>query len=452
MRTFFFLGVVLLALSSSIASAQKLRQITLEQAVNLAQERNIGVIQAENTLEAQESSRRATFGDFLPSLSASGDWSRNQNDRAAATSQTFGGATFTSPASFSVTNNFSVGLNLRVTLFNGFTNTANMNRASANVTVAEQSLYRTRQQTVYETTQLYLNVLRTRELLKVRDENLRRSQKQLERITESNKVGALSLADVYRQQVQVSNDELILVQAQNDYDKAKADLSFYLALSVIEDYDFSDPAVSSIVDTMDMRMVSERYRNVNVVMAEALKVRPDYRSAVESYNGAGSAVSVARGGHFPTISAFASRGYGSNEFSRLTDNKSTSWGLSISLPLFSGFRIDNQVEQAKVNERIAFEQMSQAERKVQIDIRKAMLDFEAAQKQIDLTQKSVKSAFEDRRIAEEKYNLGAGTLLDLIIANANYVSSESNKVNAVYNYYLVKKQLELATGTLQKNN
>jgi outer membrane protein len=192
-----------------------------------------------------------------------------------------------------------------------------------------------------------------------------------------------------------------------------------------------------------------RYRNVDSVVGGALKTRPDYLSSVEAHNSAGSSVTAAWGGHLPTLSAFASYGTSSDQFSRLWDNRTTTWGLQVSLPLFSGFRTDNLVQQAKVNERNALEQMKQAERKVQIDIRKAMLDFEAAQKQLDVTRKGVRSAQEDRRIAEEKYNLGAGTLLDLLIANANYVSALSNKVNGFYNYYFTKRQLEFSTGTLK---
>lgn len=416
--------------------------ITLDDAIRIALERNISVIQAENALEAQESNRLSAFGEFMPSLSLSGGWTRVQNT----------GTVFIQgvalPGVTRLYNSFSGGLSANMTIFNGFANTANLNRAQANVAAAENTLYRTRQQKVYETTQLYLNVLRTRELLKVSEENLKRSQKQLERIQESNRVGALSLADVYRQQVQVGSDELALIQAQSDYDKAKADLAFFLALDVMEDYDFSDATMSSEVDTNEFREVEQRYGNFYTLVREALQVRPDYLGAVESYNSASSGVAVARAGHLPSVSAFATYGYASDTLSKLTDNRSIRWGLQISLPLFSGFSVDNQWQQARINERNAYEQMKQVERQVQVDIRKALLDYEAAKKQIDVTQKSVRSAEQDRRIAEEKYNLGAGTLLDLLIASANYVSALSNKVNALYNYKLVKKQLEFATGTL----
>lgn len=422
---------------------QTAMQISLEQAIAIALERNIGVIQAENTLEAQQSSETAAYGDLLPSVNASGGWTRSQSKVV------FLPDIGTLPLSVtSVRNLFSTGLEARMTVFNGFANTASINRARAGTNAAEHSLHRTRQQAAFETTQLYLNVLRTKELLKVRVENLKRSTKQLERIEEANRVGSLSRADVYRQQVQVGNDELSLIQAQSDYDKAKADLAFYLALNVLEDHDFSDPTIPSDIDTAEFRVMNERYGDFYDLVQKALEVRPDYQSAVESYNSASSAVSVARGGHFPTVSAFASHGYTSDSLSQLDNNPSTRWGLQLTLPLFSGFRVDNQVQLARVNERNAYEQLKQAERKVQVDIKKALLDFEAAKKLIDVTQKSVQSAEQDRRIAEEKYNLGAGTILDLFIASANYVSAVSNRVNAVYNYNFVKKQLEFAAGTL----
>jgi outer membrane protein len=440
MRIMFVAG---LALAFNLAAQSQLRTITLDDAVAIALQGNIGILQAENALEAQESNRLSAYGGFLPSINASGNWNRSQSTTAFIP----GIGTLPLPVT-STRNSFQTGLSASLTLFDGFANTASLNRAQANVSAASHSLYRTRQQTAYETTQLYLNVLRTRELLKVREENVRRSQKQLERIQEANRVGALSLADVYRQQVQVGSDELALIQAQNDYDKSKADLAFYLSLSVVEDYSIADASIPSDIDTAQLREPDSRYGNYSGLVDQALKVRPDYLGAVESYNAAGSAVAVARSGHFPTISASASYGYTADTLKRLGDNSSTSWGLQISLPLFSGFRVDNQLQQARIAERNAYEAMQQTERRVQVDIRKALLDYEAAKKQIEVTKKSVRSAEEDRRIAEEKYNLGAGTLLDLIIANANYVSAVSNKVNAVYTYNLAKKQVEFAVGTL----
>jgi outer membrane protein len=63
-----------------------------------------------------------------------------------------------------------------------------------------------------------------------------------------------------------------------------------------------------------------------------------------------------------------------------------------------------------------------------------------------VSEAAVQSATEDRKIAEERYNLGAGTLLDLLTASANFVNAEANKVNASYNYVIARRNVEYSLG------
>jgi len=424
---------------------QASRTITLDQAIQIALERNISVVTAQNALQAQQSAVTAAYGSLLPSVSTSGSWQRAQRETQTSYIPGFGNLPI--PQS-TTTNSFNTSLSSSVVLFNGFANAGNVKRATANAVSAEHSLDRTRQGVVYQIQSLYLNLLRNEQLLKVSQDNLKRSQRQLEQIQEANRVGSRSLADVYRQQVQVANDELALIQAQNNYDKAKADLIFALGLNVTDEYEFRDPSIKSEADTTEFKAVLDRYQDYRSLVSEALTARPDYLSAIENVNAASSAVTVARGAHFPSISAFVSYGLNSSEIDKLRDNRNLLWGLNISFPLFNGWQTTNQVQQAKINLRNAEEQLSQAERQVQVDIKKSLLDLEAAQKQVQVTMESVISATEDRRIAEEKYNLGAGTLLDLLTANANYTLALSNKVNAAYNYFLIKKQVEYNLGKI----
>ncbi|MEE9187395.1 MAG: TolC family protein [Bacteroidota bacterium] len=346
------------------------------------------------------------------------------------------------------TNTFRTSASAGITIFDGFGNTSNLSRARAAALSAEFSLDRMKQTVVFSTTQLYLNILRTEQLLSVAEDNLKRSMRQLERIEESNRIGAVALADVYRQQVVVGNDEVAVIQVKNNYDRAVADLVYYLGLNALDEYRFEDPAIPTTIDTAEFFSVNDQYRDVRSLLDQALDLRPDYHSAIENVNRARSGVTAARAGHFPTVTGFSSYGLSSPEFSQLRDNRTVTWGISISFPIFSGWQVHNAVQQAKVDKKNSEESLNQAQRQIQVDLRISLLDLEAAQKRIEVSEKSVKSAEEDRRIAEERYNLGAGTLLDLLTANAQYTTAVSNKVNAGYDYILSKRQMEYFLGTL----
>lgn len=435
------------------ALSQQKKTLNLEGAINMALERNARIVQARNNLEAAQFGTQAAVGGLLPSLDANASFSRQQNWRDDPTGTVYynGVPIQAGGASFQAINNYSTGLNSRVILFNGFANTSNVSRARANAVASEYSLTRAEQSTIFLTTQYYLDVVRTYELLTVNEDNLKRSKRQLERITESNKVGAVALADVYRQQVQAGNDELALIQAQSNHEKAKADLIAFLGADfATEEYSIEMNGIPKDIDTSEFAAVNARYAGFENLVKTAIGKRPDYQASVENVNSADASVRIARAGHFPTVSASASYGYNNSDFDRLRDNKNLSFNLSVSLPIFSGFSTQYQIQQAQVQRNNAEEDLHQAQRQIAVDVRKALLDLEAAQKQVTVTQTSVQSAEMDRKIAEEKYNLGAGTLLDLLVAHANYTTALSNKVNAVTNYLLAKRGAEFALGTITK--
>jgi outer membrane protein len=424
----------------STVAAQQERVLTLTGAVDIARQRNVSVIQARNSAEASHTAVRAAYGGLLPTVSANGSYSTSTS--------------WQKPADGVTTNSFDAGLSARMTIFDGFSNTANVNRSQSNASSLEYSATRTEQSTIYQTHVLFLNVVRTYQLLKVSDDNLKWSKRQLERISESNKVGAVALADVYRQQVQVGTDELAVIQAQSNHEKSKQDLMAFLGVDFDATYSFDFSGIPEAIDTTEFAGVNARYTNFPTLVSDALKNRPDHLSSIEDVNSTSSSVTMAQAGHLPSVTATGSYGYagedGPNGYFPLSDSRGLRLRLDVTLPIFSGFSTQNQVDQAQAQQKNAAEGLRQSERQVTVDIRKALLDLESAEKQVGVTQTSVESADMDRKIAEEKYNLGAGTLLDLLIANANYTTALSNKVNAAIGYLLAKKQVEFAVGTISQ--
>ncbi len=438
-------ALTLLLAPGAALNAQS-QNLTLDQAVATALERNLQVTQAQNTIESAQSGVLEAKGNYLPTLSASGSWNRYQNDRPGTAPYYIGGILIPGASGFSVNNNFQTGLNLNYTVFDGFAREGTMTRASSNAQSAENDASRTRQAVAFQVQSTYLNVLRDEQLVKVSEENLRRDRRQLERITESNRVGALSVADVYRQQTIVAADELDLITTENNYNKAKADLLALIGLDVSGEYTIGDPSISVDIPLEEMDSTSARYDNFNLLSVRALAARADYLSARESSNAADGGVSVARSGYFPRVSASASYGLSNNEFSLLSESKNMSWGVNIQWTLFDGFGTNQALQSAIVQRKNTEVALLQKERDINAELKKALLDLEAARKQYEASQKGLVSASEDRRIAEERYNLGAGTLLDLLTANAGLVKAQADKVNAVYNYIIAQRNVEYVLG------
>ncbi len=453
MKSVFFI-IFCLVLGLSLVSAQQApRNITLDAAIQIALERNLLVIQQQNTFDAQQSRVTAAYGGLLPSIGANGSWNRSQINKFGPLIINNNPVILNGQVvmqNFSSTSNyFQAGIGANMTIFDGFANTSTVSQATSNAVAAEQDLYRTKQNTVYQAEAYYLTVLRNDALMKTAEDNLKRDQRQLDQITEMNKLGAKAIADVYRQRVQVGNDELNLIQAKNNLEKSKADLVLFLGLSISDEFDFSDPMIKPDIDTTEFAAINTQYSDFASMTQQALTTRPDYQSAVEALSAAGSSITMARSGYFPTVTASLNYGLSSQEINTMKDNKSLGWGVGIQIPLFNGFQRESQMQQAQAGYRTAEVALAQTERSVQVDVKKALLDLDAAQKAVTVSQENVLSADEDRKIQEEKYRLGASTLLDLLTANANYTTALSNKINAVYNYILAKKNVEVAIGTVK---
>ena len=278
-------------LAPGLTALAQPRIMTLEEVKNTALERNLNVIQAQNNYDAAGSGKLAAYGRYLPSLGASGSWQRNQYEGPIYTSS---GIAIPGSSSSQTVGSYSAGATASLTLFDGFYRESNLNRANAIATQDNLSVTRTRQSIVFQVESGYLNILRMGQLVLVSEENLKRDRRQLERIEESNRVGSLSLADVYRQQSQVAADELLLINSQNDFNKGKADLVALIGLDMNQEYVFADSTLAVQIDSVEVVATRARYQSFDGLTRRALSARADFQSVKVGLDAAQTGVTGAR--------------------------------------------------------------------------------------------------------------------------------------------------------------
>lgn len=439
----FLISLLTLILINNIYPQQSL---SLEKAINIALQKNSGLITNENELSRSEANLTAAYGRFLPSLNASGsfNWERTEADNVTIV---VGGIPFPGQTYQSESKSYGVGANSNLVLFDGLSNFANLSRSKNNVESVKLSIEQKKQEVVYQTITLYYAIVEADQLLKVREEDVKQQQKNLETIEERNRLGSVTKADVYQQQVQLGNAELQVIQQKNTLETAKSNLLFYLGLDVLENYTYSNALTNREKEILNTDINTE-YNRLTSLVSEALNNRKDYLAQklnLESYN---DNITIARSGHLPRLSGNINYSSFSNQVSTIFDSRNYSAGLTLSIPIFSGFSVSNAVQSAQVDAMNYELQVHDSERLIKQEIQKSFLNLEAAKKALTVTGKNVSAAEENLKIEQEKYNLGSGKLLDVLIANTQYQNAKTNYINAQFNYIRLSDELKYNLGVL----
>jgi outer membrane protein len=137
------------------------------------------------------------------------------------------------------------------------------------------------------------------------------------------------------------------------------------------------------------------------------------------------------------------------DFSDILDQRrGGSIGVSLSFPLFDGLRREQQVEQAQVQRLNAEYALEDQKLQVSLEVREAYLNYQTAVKQLDVTEKQLRAARQAREAAQERYNLGAASIVELTNANRNFVQAASQRIRARYNFIFQQKLIAYYVGNL----
>lgn len=135
-----------------------------------------------------------------------------------------------------------------------------------------------------------------------------------------------------------------------------------------------------------------------------------------------------------------------NKFPFSFQNEPLTLSAFVSLPIFSGFNRQLQVEQATSQRSDLDHQIRGLELQVRADVTEAYANLETAYQTVQLQKENTQRANEERRLARERYQLGAGTFLELLDSETLAAQADVDQIEAVYGFHQALTALEAALG------
>lgn len=428
------LTLVTAALTASHAAAQT-PGLTVQQCIDIALERNIGVITAKNNFGRARWDLWDAWGDALPNVSASARYGYNKS--FGKQYQPDLGIEVEVPG----TKSYSTGLSISMTLFDGGATWFNIKRSSLLKTASRNDLRQQILSTIYGVRQAYYALVSAQMLRRVQEDALARSKKQLEVTTSRYELGSASLSEKLKAQVNVANDSLTLLQRVNDIQTAEFNLN------VLMNRDVSLPV--NPVDTLARVDIS---RSLDNCIETALNENPSLKSTKASYDAARAGTKISRQSWVPRANMSLNWGWSTREsgewFSYDYDNGAYSFGINFSYGLFDGFSKKTTYSKAKLSELTARENY-EAERNVLIyNVRQAYLDIQKARLQHETAVLAELSAAEDMKLQQERYRLGASSILELLDAQVSLTNAQYSRISALYQLNLAVAAMARAMGQM----
>lgn len=415
-------GLVGLALAGPLAGQQV--EVSLDEAIRRALDAQPAMVSARGNAVNAGAARRTALGAFLPSVTVTGGASLNSRPRIDPNNPQI---------QIPPIWNYSSNLAASVDLFTGFRRMWNLRSSSATVDAREAGVVTQRFTTTLETKRVFYNAIATEELVRVAAAQVRRAEQQLQISIEKLHAGSATRSDSLRSTVDYGNARIALLQAQANLATAQATLGRQIGVDQPVRA-VPDSAMPPLPDTAALR-------------ATAIEAAPQVEQAEAEARAARASVWSARTQYIPRL--FLS--YGNNRQDTLlthafVNNAYHTWSIGLQWNLFNGFAREQQQVAAGVTRDLAEATAADARRGVNASLTQQIAALGTAHEQIAIARDNVAAGTEDLRVQQERYRVGAATILDLLTSQASLTQAEVNLVQARFNYLIARAQLEALVG------
>ena len=415
------IALMILATGTAFAAESEVVALNLAESIELALKNNQTIAQSLEDREVAHWQYKNARRQSGPTLSYNFSGSRYGASASGSPMQTG--------------NDFNNSLTLSMPIYHGGRLKNQRRQTLYALDSAELNLEDTKQEIKLQTTQAYYEILRCRDMMNVREEEVNALQEHLNKSTIRYREGVVAKSDILASTVSLADAKQNYVTARGEYEKSMANLNNIIGL----------PTETPLLIRDEMNYTTYEPTEENCV-EYALENRPDYFSAEYAIKQAEAAIKIAEAGRKPTIDASISKSAESDRIFKSDGNRNWQARVDLQWNIF-----DNGVTSASVNEMRARLKKTQSlatqlADSIQLEVHNTYIDLRTAEENISTTQIAVSRAEEDYHLAQVRYVEGVGTNLEVIDAQEKLTQARTNYFSSLYAYNVSKAALEKAMG------
>ena len=428
---------LLIILAGSINAQEYL---SIEDALVIGLEKNAGIIVARGNAEIAERQEGLGTAGFLPALDLSGNAAKTNSEVDTNSPFSFGNQERTS---------YNGQASINWILFDGlfmFYNNQKYGRLS------DQGQWRLRQSVENESVGIinaYYDLVRKSVQLKIAEEGQNISRLRMEQEAVRKDLGGASSTDYLSAMVTYNNDRLNVLRSQNNVEIARRQLNIVLG---------RDPNTSVAVDTL----IPVKVMQFDPDSLVQLAMKSNSSIIIQGYQSEISGLDVgnAWSGFMPRIAANGSYSYAEAETETESPDPARQFikqeqidkqiGLNMSWNLFNGNRDYINVQAAKINERNQEVLLADTRRRIVASIRNQTATYRNSIEAWEIASDNSEISATNLALFEERYRLGSATFVEYRVALLDYLTAQSNYIDAAFTAKTAEAELKRLSGILIK--
>ena len=413
---------------SALADAEP-KPLSLKEAEQIAIKKNPRVTAADLQVLVSKQALREARSTFFPTINgdvtAVGTPEERNNILSAGTLQVS-----------SIYSRQADGININQ-LITDFGRTANLVASSKLQSQAQgQATLATHDQIILAVNAAYFDALQAQSVLEVARQTVETRRILYDQVQEMATNNLKSDLDVSFAEVNLDDSKLLLADAENDLQADFARLANLLGDQHQISYKLQDEPLPVLYLTNDWQLVETALRN-----------RPDLAQFRLEQDAAKTFARAESDLNYPTINAFAAAGVLPIHNDALFNNYAAA-GVNLHLPIFEGFLYSARKEKAQLNADVAAENLRSKEDDVIRDVRIAAMNRNNAARRLGLTAKLLASADKAYDLAQERYQVGSSSIVELSQAQLNQTEAKISHARATYRFQISNAILNYQLGEI----